>query len=923
MQVHGLWSQVLEWARSAKLESISLVGLNITFDSEAFKSEAFRQVLNHLASRAGKPRDVFVLSAHNLDEVTFVDRIDADHECEALGPTLRSPGGSGANTAFGLSRLGSDVAVAGLVGVDPDGDLLVASLRDAGVNISLLKRSNSHSTGHTTTLVEEGGERFIVVYPNANNHFAAAASFETLLEAARNAKILHLSSFVGEAELRLQERLVATLGADFFVSLSPGALYAKQGLDRLEPLLRHVRAMFLYREQLEELISASSARSLKRGAETQSLMEAYFEWKQRHRIELPQVLVVKDKLEHSSGNLKQRFLCVGVGGSALEQFISPAPLPRGARIRPVDTTGTGDAAAAGFLHAMLLGTSLGEAADRAFLLAGFASTQFGARAAFCDRPAGLGESRPDNKPSSDPSGLVPSYRTSGFTSFHSAATTSRMTLDLDRRLLLKAGTLGLGALAVPGVAQIAAARGFAHGVASGEPRQRSVMLWTRHVPGGRLHWQVSRTRRFRPDRRRRRRRRRGRSTIIASSRSRPAFARARWYHYRFRDGRGAVSPVGRTRTLPEGRTPRFTLGIFSCANLAFGFFNAYAHAAARRDLDLLVHLGDYFYEFERGKYPSAREALAGRILDPATEAVALADYRLRHAAYRADPDLQRLHASRADGDDVGRSRDRQRQLVGRRRESRSGEGRAVDRPQGRGPARLPRMAARSPTTPGKATRSAISPPSSARRPGSPRAAGRSSMPKPSRRGEDLKASLMRFRDGAWRDPERTMLGSRAGGLAGRRVQALGGAGDALAIARPADGDGLAGRCRPRRAPGCAPTRPSRCSGSTALGAAASEVGLPLNLDAWDGYPAARERLLRSALDADANLLVLSGDSHNGWAFDLDLAGAPAGAEFAGMSVTSPGLEAYAPGIAPADVERAVRRPQPGAQMGRRSSAAAI
>jgi alkaline phosphatase D len=97
---------------------------------------------------------------------------------------------------------------------------------------------------------------------------------------------------------------------------------------------------------------------------------------------------------------------------------------------------------------------------------------------------------------------------------------------------------------------------------------------------------------------------------------------------------------------------------------------------------------------------------------------------------------------------------------------------------------------------------------------------------------------------------------------------------------------------------------------TAIGAAASEVGLPLNFDAWDGYPAARDRLLRSALDADANLVVLSGDSHNGWAFDLDLAGTPAGAEFAGMSVTSPGLEAYTPGVAPAEVARALRARNP-------------
>jgi alkaline phosphatase D len=217
-----------------------------------------------------------------------------------------------------------------------------------------------------------------------------------------------------------------------------------------------------------------------------------------------------------------------------------------------------------------------------------------------------------------------------------------MTASFDRRLILKAGTLGLAAFAVPGVAQMAAARGFTHGVASGEPRQRSVMLWTRYAGGGGLHWQVSPTADFRK--------------IVAEGdvAADPGLEYCvkpvagglrpdRWYHYRFRDGRGAVSPTGRTRTLPEGRTERFTLAAFSCANLAFGHFNAYAHAAGRRDLDLLVHLGDYFYEYPAGTYPSPAEALAGRRLDPPGEAVALADYRLRHAAYRSDPDLQRLH----------------------------------------------------------------------------------------------------------------------------------------------------------------------------------------------------------------------------------------------------------------------------------------
>jgi alkaline phosphatase D len=78
---------------------------------------------------------------------------------------------------------------------------------------------------------------------------------------------------------------------------------------------------------------------------------------------------------------------------------------------------------------------------------------------------------------------------------------------------------------------------------------------------------------------------------------------------------------------------------------------------------------------------------------------------------------------------------------------------------------------------------------------------------------------------------------------------------------------------------------------TQVALAAGQAGLPYGLDQWDGYPAARGRLLASALEADANLIVLAGDSHNAWAFDLDHLGTPAGVEFAGQSVSSPGLEA--------------------------------
>jgi alkaline phosphatase D len=482
-----------------------------------------------------------------------------------------------------------------------------------------------------------------------------------------------------------------------------------------------------------------------------------------------------------------------------------------------------------------------------------------------------------------------------------------MTLDLDRRLLLKAGTLGLGALAVPGIAQLTAARGFAHGVASGEPRQRSVMLWTRYAGGGRLHWEVSPTPDFA--------RIAAEGDVAAEDEHdfcvKPVatgLQPGRWYHYRFRDRSGAVSPVGRTRTLPEGRTARFTLGIFSCANLAFGWFNAYAHAAACRDLDLLVHLGDYYYEYEPGKYPSAREALPGRLLDPAHEAVALADYRLRLAAYRSDPDLQRLHASAPMvmmWDDHETAND-----------SWSGGAENHD------PAKEGSWAARKaaalrayrewlPVSENVQESYQIGDLATLFRPET-RLTARSrplEFAEALRKGEDIKASLMRFRDGPWRDPARTMMGAGQEAWLASGLKSSAGQGTRWQLLAQQTVMGSWALPVEARA-WLRADAPEQVRQITAIGAAASEVGLPLNLDAWDGYPAARERLLRSALEADANLLVLSGDSHNGWAFDLDLDGAAAGAEFAGSSVTSPGLEAYASGVAPKEVERAVRARNP-------------
>jgi alkaline phosphatase D len=115
----------------------------------------------------------------------------------------------------------------------------------------------------------------------------------------------------------------------------------------------------------------------------------------------------------------------------------------------------------------------------------------------------------------------------------------------------------------------------------------------------------------------------------------------RAYLYQFEVG-GSFSPTGHTRTLPL-ETARLRLAVVACSNYPAGYFNAYATIAHLDDLDAVVHLGDYIYEFADGDFGDG--ATLGRYPDPVHEAITLEDYRRRYATYRRDPDLQALHAA--------------------------------------------------------------------------------------------------------------------------------------------------------------------------------------------------------------------------------------------------------------------------------------
>ncbi|MGW1011957.1 alkaline phosphatase D family protein [Streptomyces termitum] len=198
---------------------------------------------------------------------------------------------------------------------------------------------------------------------------------------------------------------------------------------------------------------------------------------------------------------------------------------------------------------------------------------------------------------------------------------------------------------------------FTLGVASGDPLPGSVLLWTRLAPrpfepGGGLpaervsvHWELARDERFT------RTVRRGRAT------AHPEFGHSvhvevehlepgREFFYRFRTGRW-VSPVGRTRTAPApwARPAALRIGAVSCQAYHDGYFTAYRHLADE-DLDVVFHLGDYLYEYAVNATGGAR-AYTDRVL-PAVfnrETITLEDYRLRYGLYKNDPDLRAAHAA--------------------------------------------------------------------------------------------------------------------------------------------------------------------------------------------------------------------------------------------------------------------------------------
>jgi len=538
---------------------------------------------------------------------------------------------------------------------------------------------------------------------------------------------------------------------------------------------------------------------------------------------------------------------------------------------------------------------------------------------------------------------------------------------LNRRQILKGMSASLGALALRGfTVQAAAPLHFTHGVASGDPLSDRVILWTRALPGSGTHgevevrWEASADEDF--------------NSIVTWGTTRTTAGRdytvkvdvvglepGKRYFYRF-SGEGVTSRVGQTRTLPAADVDEYRLGVASCSNYPQGYFNAYRHMA-ETELDLVVHLGDYIYEYAEGVYASkvALEQL-GRHVKPDHETVALEDYRMRYGLYRSDADLQAVHARHpfvcvwddhelanntwregAENHDSSEGDFNMRMQQARRayhewlpiRESDEGDqapiyrsfpiGKLADlvmldtRLHGRDrgldySADMPlRMATFHVTGEGEgvlvdeATAASLPAAEVKRLPlpfdvssGKPVAVTDyskiaylipGSLPPGLRYIPDTES----FKADILNDSGRTLLGADQEAWLDTQLQASKARG---AIWQVLGQQVLVGKVGVPVLPADAVTvenPPQRLQTFLDNMAALSAAGLPLNLDAWDGYPAARDRLFADLIAHASNPLVLAGDTHNAWAFNLsDTAGRAVGVEIGTPGISSPGLESIIP-----------------------------
>ncbi|WP_404971755.1 alkaline phosphatase D family protein [Vibrio campbellii] len=482
-------------------------------------------------------------------------------------------------------------------------------------------------------------------------------------------------------------------------------------------------------------------------------------------------------------------------------------------------------------------------------------------------------------------------------------------MSLSRRDFIKAVSSGAVATTLTACGSdeknTVTAASFEHGVASGDPTQTQVIIWTRVTTEASyvdVSWQVSATEDFSSIEQ---------SGTFATDTSRDFTVKVdvqnlnpnTQYYYRFMVGE-ASSIVGITQTLPEGSVDKASMAVVSCANYPAGYFNVYKEILEQHQkasFDVVLHLGDYIYEYGAGGYASEDAAALGREPSKGTECITLDDYRKRYAQYRQDEDLQALHAALpmiAIWDDHELANDAWKEGAENHHNS---EGSFNDR----------RAAAAAAWTEWLPVR------------------------------ENTFSNMLIYRQFAFGDLiNLMMLDTRLIGrdqpldyfsLDAPTMEAIGGlvaqsrsterellGTEQLAWLMNAFNQEAKWNVLGQQVLMSRMELPSsvmlamfqlftatdehkmdallavnNAIASYLADPSSDTVKLPYNLDAWDGYYVERERVYEIAKASSGNFVCLAGDTHNAWTSELkDVSNNPVGVEFATSSVSSPGLEEY-------------------------------
>jgi ribokinase len=297
--------------------------------------------------------DIVGFGAMNIDHVYKVGELVADGE-QLVGGIESLPGGSAANTVYGLAKLGVKAGFVGAVGADDDGVELIKAFKTVAVDTSQIRIKQEEKTGSTICLSDRLGGRAIYVSPGANN----LLGHEDIDSAYLNqAQMIHLSSFADDRQFNLQVGVTEKLSISVTVSLAPGMLYVVRGLKALVPLLKRAHIVFMNREEIERL----TGEGFRAGA--QELVKSGC-----------QVVVVT--LGKGVAKGKDRMVTAHIYDGKGEYEVESEKVSSKS---PLETTGAGDAFAAGFLFGFLRSKKLEECGLLGDIMASFAIREVGAR----------------------------------------------------------------------------------------------------------------------------------------------------------------------------------------------------------------------------------------------------------------------------------------------------------------------------------------------------------------------------------------------------------------------------------------------------------------------------------------------------------------------------------------------------------------